>query len=83
MPTPGRGTGSGVRNTPAVEAATRPPVVPNAQPECYFYRTGAFLYRAAFTCSSENARAVVWLADGRGACGAHHQDLARHKTIQL
>lgn len=24
-----------------------------------------------------HGKAVVWLADGRGACGAHHQALAR------
>ena len=37
-------------------------VVPKAQARCYFF------------CTS---KAVVWILDGRGACGKHHNDLAR------
>lgn len=51
------------------------PVVPHAMNGCYF----AFRVTAR-KCSGN---AVVWIADGRGSCGAHHQDLARMRTVEL
>jgi hypothetical protein len=62
--------------TPAGEQAAKGSALPAPETlgdeHCYFMENDD----RKFSCSNEGS-AVAWLADGRGACGAHHVYLGR------